>query len=253
MPYHPTPQPDHGDSPAGRVSYFATTQWSMVLAVGQAGTADARRALAELCETYWPPLYAYLRRTGCSREEAEDTVQGFFALLLERDDLRDVHPERGRFRSFLLASLKHLLSNERDRARAAKRGGGRKIVSFDVEAGESRFAREPADRRTPESLFDRAWALTVLERVSRRLEAEQAAGGKGDRYAVLASHLPGGATENYAAAADRLGRTENAVKVAVHRLRQRFGELLREEIAQTVSGPEEVDDEVKALFAALRA
>lgn len=231
---------------------FATTRWSIVLSAGRDGTPAARRALAQLCETYWPPLYAYLRRMDCSPQDAEDTVQGFFARLLETGDLADVDPVRGRFRSFLLVSLKHFLSNERDRARTVKRGGRRVIESLDVQTAESRFAREPAQNRTPESLFEREWALTLLDRVQHRLAAEQVARGKSERFAVLSPHLTGDAAEHYTDAATRLGMTENAVKVAVHRLRQRFGELLREEIAETVATPEEVDDEVNTLFEALR-
>lgn len=232
---------------------FATTRWSIVLSAGRDGTPSARQSLAELCETYWPPLYTFLRRTGCSPQEAEDTVQGFFARLLEKGDLAAVDPGRGRFRSYLLASLKHFLSNERDRARALKRGGRRVIESLDAEAAESRFVREPVEKHTPEALFEREWALTLLDRVQHRLAAEQVAGGKMERFIVLGQHLAGAAAQKYAESAARLGMTENAVKVAVHRLRQRFGELLREEIAETVSTPEEVDDEVRTLFEALRA
>lgn len=243
--------PDQRPSGAGQ-GRFATTQWSVVLSAGKDSTPKSRAALSALCATYWPPLYAYLRRTGCSREVAEDTVQGFFALLLEREDLRTVSPERGRFRSFLLASLKHFLANERDRERALKRGGGRTVVSINAEDAEQRLANEPADRRTPETAFDREWALTLLERIHEQLRDEHAAAGKQERYDRLRPLLTGDGSSSLREAAAALGLSEGATKVAVHRLRQRFGELLRAEILQTVATPDEVDEEVRALFEALR-
>jgi RNA polymerase sigma-70 factor (ECF subfamily) len=233
---------------------FATTRWSIVLGAGGGGNrADAGRALAALCETYWPPLYAFLRRSGSSPADAEDTVQGFFALLLARDDLARLQPERGRFRSFLLAALKHYRTNERDKAAALKRGGGRQRVSLDAGRAEARYGVEPADRRTPESLFDYCWAQTVLENTMAQLRASYQAAGKEDRFEVLAPHLAGERAESYREAAARLGLTEGAVKVAVHRMRKEYRELIRAEIAQTVASEEEIDGEIEALFDALRS
>jgi RNA polymerase sigma-70 factor (ECF subfamily) len=231
---------------------FATTQWSIVLAAGRNSTPYAQAALGALCQLYWRPLYSFLRRTGCSPEEAEDVVQGFFARLLERGDLAQVSPERGRFRSFLLAAIKHFLANERDRARAVRRGGGRTTFSLDVAAAESRYAAEASDARTPEAVFDRHWALTLLARAQERLRDEFAAGGKRERFEQLHPLLHGDSGGSYREAAAALGLSENAVMVAVHRLRQRFRELLREEIAQTLAGPEQIDEEIRDLFAALR-
>jgi DNA-directed RNA polymerase specialized sigma24 family protein len=231
---------------------FATTRWSIVLAARAHGAPHAQAALENLCQTYWLPLYAYLRGVGCAPEEAEDIVQGFFARLLEKGDFAQVSPERGRFRSFLLAAVKHFLANERDRARAIRRGGGRAAFSLDVGAAESRYAAEACDRRTPETVFDRQWALTLLARVEDRLRGEFASAGKAERFAQLHPLLSGESGRSYGEAAAALGLTENAVMVAVHRLRQRFRELLREEIAQTLSGPEQIDDEIRDLFAALQ-
>jgi RNA polymerase sigma-70 factor (ECF subfamily) len=179
-------------------------------------------------------------------------VQGFFARLLEKGDLANVSPERGRFRSFLLAAIKHFLANERDRSRAIRRGGGRMALSLDVAAAESRYAAEAADSRTPEAVFDRQWALTLLARVQDRLREEFSTAGKQERYQQLHPLLSGESSGSYRDAAAALGLTENAVMVAVHRLRQRFRELLREEIAQTLCSPEQIDDEIQDLFAALR-
>jgi RNA polymerase sigma-70 factor (ECF subfamily) len=231
---------------------FATTHWSMVLAAKEVAAPQAQAALSALCNLYWLPLYGYLRRSGCAPEEAEDVVQGFFARLLEKGDLAQVSPERGRFRSFLLAAVKHFLANERDRARALRRGGGRTAFSLDVAAAESRYAAEASDSQTPDAVFDRQWALTLLARVQERLREEFAAAGKAGRYEHLHPLIGGEAAGSYREAAAALGLTENAVMVAVHRLRQRFRELLREEIAQTLSTPEQIDEEIRDLFAALR-
>jgi RNA polymerase sigma factor (sigma-70 family) len=233
---------------------FATTRWSIVLgAGGQVSRVDARAALASLCEMYWPPLYAYLRRSGSSRADAEDLVQGLFSELLARDDFAQVRPERGRFRSFLLASLKHYQANERDKQRAQKRGGNRAILSLDVASAEDRYVIEPADHRTPESVFDRSWALAVLKQAQARLRDSYRAAGKSNRYDALSPYLAGEHAESYRDAAAALGMTESAVKVAVHRMRREFRDLIRQEIAQTVASPDEIDDEVRALFDALRA
>jgi RNA polymerase sigma factor (sigma-70 family) len=234
-------------------SQFATTQWNVVLAAGRDGLPDGSAALASLCETYWPPLYAFLRRDGCSPQEAEDIVQGFFCRLLEKGDLAHVAPEGGRFRSFLRTAIKHFLLNERDRERAAKRGDQQKAVSLDVVAAEERYAAQSAAQAAPDAVFDRQWGLLLLERVRQRLAEEFAAAGKKERFDLLQPLLSTEPAGSYRQVAAALGASENAAKVAVHRLRQRFGELLREEIAQTVETPEEIDDEIRDLFDALRA
>jgi RNA polymerase sigma-70 factor (ECF subfamily) len=232
---------------------FATTRWSIVLgAGGRISRVDARVALEKLCETYWPPLYAYLRRSGAAPADAADTVQGFFALLLEREDLSTVHPDRGRFRSFLLASLKHFEANERDKAKALKRGGGRTLLSLDVNAAEQQFKFEPVDRCTAESLYDRCWALTILERAKSRLRDACSSTENLKRFDVLLPHLSGDSGESYQKVAEALGMTEGAVKTAVHRLRREYGDAIRAEIAQTVNSPDEIESEVAALFEALR-
>lgn len=232
---------------------FATTRWSLVLgAGGQVSRVDARAALAALCETYWAPLYAYLRRNRFPPADAADTVQGFFALLLERDDLALVHPDRGRFRSFLLASLKHFQANERDKRAALKRGGGHLVLSLDVQAAEVQYRIEPVDCRTPEALFDRCWALTVLDRTKAQLRDSYRAAGKLIRFDVLLPYLGGERTDSYQAAAAALEMTEGAVKTAVHRMRKEYRDLIRTEIAQTVASAEDIDGEIAALFEALR-
>lgn len=232
---------------------FATTRWSLVRAAGQGSTPDARAALEALCLAYWYPLYAYVRRQGHASAEAQDLTQGFFAGLLERDDLQKVAPEKGRFRSFLLASMKHFLCNEWDKARALKRGGAETILSLDFASAESRLKREPADEQTPQSIFEREWAVTLLDRVRSLLEEEAQAGGRGDQFAHLQTYLGGDASAPvYAHTAGQLGISEAAVKQAVYRLRRRFHDLLRGEIAQTVATPEDVDDEIRTLMTALQ-
>ena len=170
---------------------FATTHWSLVVAAGDMQRDDARAALAQLCETYWYPLYAYVRRRGFSAEDAQDLTQAFFARLLEKQKLHVADPERGKFRSFLLASMDHFLANERDRARTQKRGGGRAMLSLDLATGESRVSLEPATDLTPERLYERQWALALLEIVVQRLEAEYAAAGKAAHFALLKDALAG--------------------------------------------------------------
>lgn len=244
-----------GISSSGRDSHevFATTRWSVVLgAGGHFSRIDARAALTMLCETYWAPLYAYLRRDGVAPSDAADTVQGFFTLLLERDDLARVHPERGRFRSFLLASLKHFQANERDKQAALKRGGGAVVLSIDVQAAEDRYRVEPVDRWTPEMHFDRCWALAVLERAQEVLRRRYTVARNEQRFDVLLPYLAGKQAESYQDAAAALGMTEGAVKTTVHRMRREYGELIRAEVAQTVASATDVDGEIGALFEALR-
>ena len=227
---------------------FQTTRWSMVLRAGEPG-AKAREALSNLCEAYWYPLYAYVRRQGHSAHDAQDLTQEFFARLLERGGVGDVAPGLGRFRTWLLTALKHFLINEWHRARAQKRGGGAVHVSMDDDA-EARYLREPADPLTAEKLFDRRWALTLLDRVLARLGREMAETGKAAHFEALKFCLSG-EKRAYTEVAATLGMTEGAVKVAVHRLRERYRALIRAEIMETVADPDEVDGELRDLFAAL--
>lgn len=236
---------------AGRRSVFLTTRWTVVCAAGAAQDTDARSALAELCRTYWYPLYAYLRRRGFSSFDAQDLVQGFFERLLERESLARVKRERGRFRSFLLAALNHHISDQRDRAMAAKRGGGR-VLSLDAQEGENRYAREPADPSTPEHYYERKWALALLDTVAQRLRREYEQAGRATLFETLAFCLAGERSAiPYEDLARCLDMTEPALRVAVHRLRRRYREVLRAEIARLVSGPEEVEDEIRHLMRVL--
>ncbi len=229
---------------------FATTRWSLVVAA-RGDSSAARAALAELCRLYWYPLYAFVRRRGHAHDEAQDLTQEFFTRLLERDDLAAVDPARGRFRAFLLAACRHFLSNEHDRATALKRGGGRQLLSLDFGDADRRYAAEPGHEQTPERLFERRWALTLLDRVVQRLREHYETAGQLPLFEALKGSLTGAAGDSHAEAAAALGMTPGAVKVAAHRLRQRYRDLLRDEIAQTVEDPAAVDDEIRALFSAL--
>ena len=231
---------------------FDTTQWSLVVAAGAEDSAAARPALAALCEAYWYPLYAYVRRWGAGPDDACDLTQAFLASLLERRDFRHVRQERGRFRSFLLASLQHFLANDAARRRTLKRGGGVAPVPLVVDEAEGRYRVEPADPATPESLYERRWALLVIDRVLGQLRDEWDAEGRTMEFDLLKACLLGQAPPGgYAAVAGRLDTTEGAVKAAVHRLRRRFQEHLRRTIAHTVADPNEVDDEIRYLIRAL--
>jgi RNA polymerase sigma-70 factor (ECF subfamily) len=222
------------------------------LAAGAGDTTCARDALARLCQTYWHPLYAYVRRVGHSPPDAQDLTQEFFARLLEKNYLTEADESRGRFRSFLLASLKHFLANEWDKARAQKRGGAQIPISIDVASAETSCHWEPADNSTAEKIFERRWALTLLDGVLRRLKEEYVQDGKENLFEQLKPTLTEASRSvRYAEIAVRLGTSEGAVKVAVHRLRQRYREVLRAEIAGTVATPSEVEDEIRSLFAAL--
>ncbi len=243
---------DEFDSPVAGNRHFATTQWSIVIAAGDAGREDARDALSQLCDTYWYPLYAYVRQRGYTAPDAQDLTQAFFARLLQKQSLRVADPQRGKFRSFLLASLDHFLANERDRAGAQKRGGGKLTLSLDLAAGESRLNLEPAHGLTPERLYERHWALTLLELVVRRLESEYQESGKARQFELLQGALGGGherlGYDEIAAALDM--NVENA-RQAASRMRRRYRALLREEVARTVADPSDVDDELANLFDAL--
>jgi RNA polymerase sigma-70 factor (ECF subfamily) len=229
-----------------RSAPFAATRWSIVLAAGREGSAPRRSAMEELARLYWPPLYAYLRRDGYPPERAADFTQAFFARLIEKQDLRGVDPAKGKFRAFLLASLKHFVLNEHARERALKRGGG-KVLSLDALEAESRFAA-PASGQTPEQAFNRRWALTLLEMVLARLREEYAAKGQAELFEALKDSLAGGPEAGFAELGQRLGFPAGTLRVAAHRLRKRYRELLRSEVGQTVAGPEEVDAEIRALF-----
>jgi RNA polymerase sigma-70 factor (ECF subfamily) len=239
-------------TPKPTADIFATTHWTVVLAAGRSSSPQSNQALEELCRTYWFPLYAYIRRQGRSREDAEDLTQGFFARLLEKNYLEGITSDRGKFRAFLLVAVKRFLANEWDRANAVKRGGGTLPLSLDWEDADSRYQINPADNLSPDKLYDRAWALIVLERVITRLRDEHSADGKAAVYEQLKPFLMMGKGElPYAQAATALKMNESAVRVAVHRLRKRYRELLRDEIAQTLSDPTHADEEMQALFTAL--
>jgi RNA polymerase sigma-70 factor (ECF subfamily) len=244
---------DEQQEPASSGSrQFATTRWSLVLAAGQRRSPQSSAALATLCENYWYPLYAYVRRRGHEADEAQDFTQAFFARLLEKNDLAAADPGRGRFRSFLLASLKHFLANEWDRARAEKRGGGRSVLSIDFGTAEERYRAEPSHDLTPEKIFERRWAFVLLENVLARLHDESAQAGKADSFDRLKGFLTGEQTQvTYGQLAAELNMSEGAVKVAVHRLRRRYRELLRAEIEETVADPQVIDQEIRDLFSAL--
>jgi DNA-directed RNA polymerase specialized sigma24 family protein len=233
---------------------FPTTHWSRVAAVVDPESPRGREVLEALCGAYWYPLYAYARRRGYAPEQAQDLTQDFFAYVLEKGLLARADPGRGRFRSFLLAVYTHYLANRRDGERALKRGGGRTALPLDIASAEGRYVRDLVLDLTPERIFDRSWALALLGRVLDGLRREYEDSGRGAGFEVLSLNLTEGSqADSYAAVAARLGTTEGAARVAVHRLRRRYARLLRCEIAATVDDPGEIDDEIRALFAALRA
>ena len=230
---------------------FRTTQWSVVLKAGGASD-EARPALETLCRSYWYPLYAFVRRRGHGEHEAQDLTQQFFARLLAGDSLQTVSPEKGRFRTFLLAAMKHFLANEWRDAHRLKRGGGMELLSWDELDPERRYALEPTDIASAESLFDRRWAQAVVSSALARLEVEMRREGTADRYAALKFFLQGdGGQDSYASAATRLNLSEAATRSAMFRMRRRYGELIREEIAQTVATPTDVETEIQHLIALL--
>jgi RNA polymerase sigma-70 factor (ECF subfamily) len=230
---------------------FATTRWTVVLAAGRTETPQSRQALEDLCASYWYPLYAYIRHQGHSKEDAEDLVQGFFARFLEKNYLSGLSSAKGKFRAFLLASLKHFLANEWDRKNRQKRGGAATHLSLDWQNADSRYQIEPADLSSPDKIYDRAWAVTLLERVVRRLQEETAAGTKSRLFERLKPFLmPDAGAAPYAQVAAELNMSEGALRVTVHRVRRRYRELLREEIVQTLSEPGEIAEEMRSLQAA---
>jgi RNA polymerase sigma factor (sigma-70 family) len=243
------PSDEHG-RPRRPADDFATTHWSVVLCAGRRGGPEADEALAELCRRYWLPLYAYARRRVADANEAEDLTQEFFARLLEKNALARASPERGRFRCFLLTAMKNFLANERDRANAQKRSG-RGRLSLDRYAAESQLRLEPGHDLTPERAYERQWALTLLEVVMGRLQAECAAAGKARHFELLKAAITGERQAPYAAVAAQLGVSEDAARQAGHRLRKRYRELLREEVAHTLADPGDVEEEIRCLFEAL--
>ncbi len=233
-------------------SMFATTHWTVVLAAREPHNPGSKEALARLCAIYWRPLYAFIRRRGALPEDAEDLVQEFFYRFLERDSLKFVQPSTGRFRSFLLACLKHFLANQREHACAQRRGGGAAPVPLDASSAETQYLLEPAHNLTPELLFERRWAYTVLEQTLEQLRNEYARRQQGEWFDALEGFLPGSNRQAFRAnIAAQHGMSAGALDVASHRLRQRFGALLREQVAQTVSSPDEAQEEIRHLIAVL--
>lgn len=238
--------------PQGTRSGFVSTRWTVVLSAGDPSSPRAATALEALCRAYWYPLYAYVRRRGYSVEDAQDLTQAFFGHLLEARSISTADRDKGRFRGFLLARLNHFLADDWDRRIAQKRGGGQRLVPLEAETAETRYHREPADLRSPDKLFEHRWAVTLLERVFEQLRQEYTAKGKATLFDELKDCLvqtrTAGAQDGTAV---RLGLSEGALRVAVHRLRQRYRRLLRLEVADTVSGPEEVEEELRHLFQVL--
>jgi RNA polymerase sigma factor (sigma-70 family) len=228
---------------------FPATRWSLIVRSRQRPTADSCEALESLCSGYWYPLYAYARRQGEKVEDAQDLTQGFFARLLEKQFLKDFDRERGRFRVFLLAAFRHHISNERDRQRTQKHGGGQHPVPLNMNDAERRYHMEPPDRLTPEKIYERQWAMMLLDRALERLRLASRDSGQFDRLRAFLTGDPPGLS--YSELACELGISEGALKVAVHRLRRRFRDFVREEIAETVAGPEEIEEEMRYLLAAV--
>jgi RNA polymerase sigma factor (sigma-70 family) len=251
VPLDPGQSPKSDLLPEGGV--FATTQWSVVLAAGHDSTSGAREALETLCRAYWFPLYAFVRRQGHAPEDAQDLTQEFFARFLEKHYLELADPARGRFRSFLLACLKNFLAEQRRHAGRLKRGGDQTLISWDAQAAEERYQSELSDQMTPEKIYERKWALALLEKTLARLGEEESAAGKTRLFAALKDFLWGErSSASYAEIGAQLEMSEGAVKVAMHRLRRHYRDLLREQVAQTVSRPEEIDQELQHLIAVIR-
>ena len=253
MPNPDPPAPLLPDGPGARSPRFATTHWSIVVAAGSRDAERGRDSLARLCQAYWFPLYAYVRRRGHSPEDSQDLTQAFFARLLEKNWIAGADRSKGRFRTFLLAAMQHFLADEWDRAKAKKRGGGMALLPLSFDTAEQRYVEEPSDPETPERIFERRWAVALLDTVLSRLRGEYDDQGKGELFAALRPCLVGERTaQPYAQLAEALGSSEPAIKSAVHRLRQRYRQLLRDEVASTVDAGEDVEDELRHLFAVLR-
>jgi RNA polymerase sigma-70 factor (ECF subfamily) len=230
---------------------FETTHWSVVLAARDGDGSRARAALSELCAAYWQPLYAFVRRLGHSADDAADLTQAYFVRFLEKEYLDDVAPERGRFRAFLLASMRHFVANEWDRRKARRRAGDLEALSLDFLVAEERFAAEERRERTPEAEFEHRWAHAVVARALATLESNETKAGRAAQFAELEASLTDATESSYREIAERLGQSEGAIKIAVHRLRRRFGDALRATIAETVADPAAVDDELKHLLRSL--
>ena len=231
---------------------FETTSWSLIVQAQADDSAEAREAMSRLFETYWPPVYAFIRRRGQSPPDAEELAQAYFARFFEKGYARDFRPEAGRFRTFIRVSVSNFLANEWDRERAQKRGGATKVLSLDAATAEERYRLEPIDGLTPEAIFERNWAAALLGRCLERLREEEKAAGRPERFDALKRFLVGDDTAGYASAARDLGLGEPAVRVAVHRLRKRFGGVLREEVLRTVTDPADVDSEIRWLLTVVR-
>jgi RNA polymerase sigma-70 factor (ECF subfamily) len=242
-------QPDEGPVPEALPGFFPSTHWSVVVRARDGSNTEVAQALDYFCRTYWPPLYAYVRRTGATPQDAEDATQGFFEEFLGNEGVNRADPERGRLRAYLLGGMKNYLSKRRARAAALKRGGGQPVVAIDFSDAEARWQRLPSQDLSPETVFERHWVLTLLDHVLAALRRECDARGKGALFAELRGSLSAaGASDTHAAIAERLGMTVDAVKMAALRLRQRYHQLLREEIARMVDDPAEVEDEIRHLF-----
>ncbi len=242
---------ESGAAPAG---IFATTHWSVVLAAGLHDTAQSNAALEKLCRTYWLPIYGYIRRRGYTPEQAEDYTQELFARLLRKDSFAAADPQKGRFRSFLLGALKHLLADEKEKAQAAKRGDGRPLLCWEDLAAEERLRTEPLEQLSPDWVFDRRWAMTILEQAAQRLKREYQAPDRLLLFEKLKPYLGNNeVATSYAETAAQLGLTESAVKAAIFRMRQRYHVLVREEVAQTVANPKELEEEIRYLISLFSA
>ena len=249
----PEEQPESQDSPnvapSQRAAVFATTHWSVVLAARDLDSPNAQAALARLCQTYWYPVYCCVRRHGRSPEDAQDLTQAFFAKLIEKNQISLADRERGRFRTFLLRSLENFLKDQYQKATSQKRGGGKNIISWDAESAENLYQSEPSTELGPQQLFERKWASTLINETMRHLRRELAVSGREELFDELEPHLWGDDTSTpYSAIAARLHMTIVAVRVTLHRLRSRYRALLRDEIAQTIGDPAEIDDEMRRLF-----
>lgn len=241
-------------SPQSLPREFTTTHWSVVVRASGEASAETDSALEDLCRTYWYPLYAYVRRQGHAASDAQDLTQDFFARFLEREYFKLADRNRGRFRTFLLCSLKHFLTNEWEKRRTAKRGGGHPLLSFDEQTAEGRYLAEPVDGLTPEHIYEKRWAVSLLEKVMGCLREKYTAENKGPLFDALKPYVWGDTmTASYGSIAAQLSMSEGALRVAMHRLRESFRELLRDEVARTVESPAEIDEELRHLVAALRS